>query len=875
MAGKKFIARVLALICLIAAAVSLLFLLVPASRIDSIPYAPTVQYVLSLVIPYTELSFVPPGYQIYLIPAILLLSSLLFLLLQKTFRFLWIIPGLYIVYYTVFIFLRLHGGFSTPGSVLAVLGSNPFIGQVLMVLALVLEGTIGLLLLYVSIRIGRKLKVRYPEKEVNVKTKEQKENRKKEIRKKENRKAGKAGKKKAEEMKKASKDTPVAEQPVTVELDEDAPLSFPSLKDVPDMPSVGVTKEKGIYVGRLNELSDSSLVLTDVPVDEEELAEETEEKSVRRAPLQALYEHLEKDRMTKDFTVPTSVPPIRPSNKKKAADEKLSTEEPVKISENASEMAPEQAPEKDVKVAQDPPEPKNMKAQQVPAEEPAVPAVEESDDIDFVSGVGGLVRDTSSALLSRGKIGYKKPSEELLDSYPNHSTEVDEETKLAGQRLMETLREFKIEAKIADIIKGPTVTMYEVTLAPGVRVSSIINLSDNIAMELAAQRVRIVAPIPGKQAVGIEVPNPHRSIIGFRDLLGTVDNHKTPHLPMILGRKITGEPVVVDIARTPHLLIAGATGSGKSVCVNALINSLLYLKSPKEVRLILVDPKIVELRMYNGIPHLLTPVITEPKKTIKALEFCLYEMDRRYKMLNSLAVRNISAYNSKVDSQKIARERLPYIVVVIDEFADIMTTVGKELETILARLAAMARAVGIHLVLATQRPSSDVITGTIKSNIPSRIAFTVSGQINSRIIIDENGAEKLLGQGDMLLAPGWEPNSTRIQGAFLSDDEVERVVSYVKTQGEPDYLDESFFEDEVESSDDSDDDLDDDSSDEALREKAIKIIIERQGASASYLQRRLRIGYNKAARIIELLEEEGVVGPSRGSKPRELLRIPD
>ena len=277
--------------------------------------------------------------------------------------------------------------------------------------------------------------------------------------------------------------------------------------------------------------------------------------------------------------------------------------------------------------------------------------------------------------------------------------------------------------------------------------------------------------------------------------------------------------------------------------------------------------------MYNGIPHLLTPVITEPKKTIKALEFCLFEMERRYKLLNSLTVRNISAYNTKVETHRLAREKLPYIVLVIDEFADIMTTVGKELEISLARLAAMARAVGIHLVLATQRPSADVITGIIKSNIPTRIAFTVSGQTNSRIIIDENGAEKLLGQGDMLLAPGWEPNSTRIQGAFLSDEEVERVVAYVKTQGEPDYLDESFFEDEVEESDAADDDSDDDS-DEALREKALRIIVERNGASASYLQRRLRIGYNKAARIIENLEEEGVVGPSRGSKPRELLRMP-
>jgi S-DNA-T family DNA segregation ATPase FtsK/SpoIIIE len=279
--------------------------------------------------------------------------------------------------------------------------------------------------------------------------------------------------------------------------------------------------------------------------------------------------------------------------------------------------------------------------------------------------------------------------------------------------------------------------------------------------------------------------------------------------------------------------------------------------------------------VYNGIPHLLTPVITEPKKTIKALEFCLYEMDRRYKLLNALAVRNIAAYNRKIQEMKLARERLPFIVVVIDEFADLMTTVGKELETLLARLAAMARAVGIHLVLATQRPSANVITGIIKSNIPTRIAFMVASQIDSRIIIDETGAEKLLGRGDMLFAPGWDPHSVRIQGAFLSDEEVERIVAFAKTQGEPDYLDEAFFEDDTSSSDTDDDDDSDDSSDDVLMEKALKIVVERQSASASYLQRRLKIGYNRAARLVEQMEDDGYVGPARGSKPRELLRYPE
>ena len=524
-------------------------------------------------------------------------------------------------------------------------------------------------------------------------------------------------------------------------------------------------------------------------------------------------------------------------------------------------------------------EPK-VTAEPAPVVAPEIPQEqndEHEEDMDLVSGVGGLLSSNAgtSALLSRDKVRYVYPSEDLLDTYPDNVTDIDEATRSAGENLILTLRQFKIEATLMNIVKGPTVTMFEVSPAPGVRVSSIMSLSDNIALQLAARQVRIVAPIPGKQAVGIEVPNKNRSIIGFKDLLPSVDA-KSYQVPMVLGRKITGEPVVIEITQTPHLLIAGATGSGKSVCVNSLISSLLYRRSPKEVRLILVDPKIVELRVYNGIPHLLTPVITEPKKTIKALEFCLYEMDRRYKLLNALAVRNITAYNKKIKELRLARERLPYIVVVIDEFADLMTTVGKELETLLARLAAMARAVGIHLVLATQRPSANVITGIIKSNIPTRIAFMVASQIDSRIIIDETGAEKLLGRGDMLFAPGWDPNSVRIQGAFLSDEEVERIVAYAKTQGEPDYLDEGFFEDDDPGASDSDDEGDDDDgSDDILMQKALKIVVERQSASASYLQRRLKIGYNRAARLVEQMEDDGLVGPARGSKPRELLKFPE
>lgn len=506
-----------------------------------------------------------------------------------------------------------------------------------------------------------------------------------------------------------------------------------------------------------------------------------------------------------------------------------------------------------------------------PAPEPKNP----EDDMDVLSGVGGLASSNAgkSALLNRKRLVYQFPSADLLVAYPDHSNDIDEETIKNGELLIETLRQFKIQATLMNIVKGPTVTMFEVSPAPGVRVNTIVNLADNIALSLAAQRVRIVAPIPGKQAVGIEVPNKKRQIIGFKEMIPSMDA-KEYAIPMVLGRTITGEPIVTDLASTPHLLIAGSTGSGKSVCVNSLICSILYRKSPKEVRLIMVDPKIVELKIYNGIPHLLTPVITEAKKTIKALEFCIFEMDRRYKLLQGLNVRNIKAYNKKIVEARLAREKLPYIAVIIDEFADLMATVGKELETQLARLAAMSRAIGIHLVLATQRPSVNVITGLIKSNIPSRIAFAVTSAMDSRIIIDEIGAEKLLGKGDMLYSSNADPSPSRIQGAFLSDEEVEKVVEFACSQGAPDYIDEAFFEDDE--PDDSGDDGDDfGDGDDDLMEKALRIVVERRGASASYLQRRLKIGYNRAARLVEQMEELGYVGPPNGSKPRELLKYPD
>lgn len=500
---------------------------------------------------------------------------------------------------------------------------------------------------------------------------------------------------------------------------------------------------------------------------------------------------------------------------------------------------------------------------------------DEEDKLEVARGVGGLMatEGDGSALINRSRITYQYPPESILVTYPKIGNEINQETLERGKTLVDTLEQFNIHVELTNIIRGPTVTMLEILPAPGVRVNAIVNLADNIAMALAARQVRIVAPIPGKSAVGIEIPNRKRDVIGFKEMLPTMES-KQYHIPMVLGKNLMGEPIVMDVSTSPHLLIAGSTGSGKSVCVNSMICSILFRCSPKEVRLILVDPKIVELSIYNGIPHLLTPVIHDPKKTLKAFDFCLYEMDRRYRLLQGINARNILGYNEKIITERLAREKLPYIVVVIDEFADLMHTVGKELENKVSRLAAMSRAVGIHLVLATQRPSVDVITGVIKTNIPTRVAFAVTSTTDSRIIIDEGGAEKLLGRGDMLYLASSDPTPERIQGAFLSDSEVEQVVQFAAKQGVADFIDESFFEDDEPVSNGSSFDSSEGNDDESLMEEALAIVIEHKSASASYLQRRLKIGYNRAARLVEQMEELGYVGPPNGSKPRELLRMP-
>ena len=452
---------------------------------------------------------------------------------------------------------------------------------------------------------------------------------------------------------------------------------------------------------------------------------------------------------------------------------------------------------------------------------------------------------------------------------------IDENTKESAGKLKTTLTDFGISGEVIGIKKGPVVTMFEIAPAPGVKLSKIVSLQDNIALSLAASSVRIVAPIPGKAAVGIEVPNKKRSIVSFREMIEQdLPEFKKMAVPVILGKDILGKSQIIDIAKTPHLLIAGATGAGKSVCVNSIILSILYKRSPREVKMILVDPKVVELKLYNDIPHLLTPVITEPKKALQALQYCLCEMERRYALLDQMGVRDISSYNKRIEERNICTEKLPYIVIIIDEFADLMATSGKELESNVARLAAMSRAVGIHLVLATQRPSVNVITGLIKANIPSRIAFMVASRTDSNIIIDAVGAEKLLGKGDMLYASAVDPYPIRIQGTFESDNDVEKVVEYVKTLGEPEYIDEEIFYDEDEEEGGGGSGLFNDGSSDPLYEQALDIVIQSGKASASYLQRRLSIGYNRAARLVEEMEERGIVGPANGSKPREIIHVP-
>lgn len=430
--------------------------------------------------------------------------------------------------------------------------------------------------------------------------------------------------------------------------------------------------------------------------------------------------------------------------------------------------------------------------------------------------------------------------------------------------LEETLNSFGVKVKVTRVTQGPTITRYEVQPAPGVKVSKITSLADDIALSLAAPDVRIEAPIPGKSAVGIEVPNREITIVHFREVLESDEFQNSPSkLSLALGKDITGNPVVADLTRMPHLLIAGATGSGKSVCINTIIASLVFKAKPDEVKLLLIDPKMVELTNYNGIPHLIAPVITEPQKAASALKWIVSEMESRYELFAASGVRDIVRYNYIVTEKKENDSSpLPYVVVIIDELADLMMVAPGEVEEGICRLAQMARAAGIHLIVATQRPSVDVITGLIKANIPSRIAFAVSSQTDSRTILDMSGAEKLLGRGDMLYHPIGISKPVRVQGCFLADKEVKNITDYLRNQAKPEYSEIPESKIELSKNDEPEDEL---------FYKAAKLFIESKTASVSLLQRRLRIGYTRAARLMDILEEKGVVGQYEGSKPREVL----
>lgn len=470
---------------------------------------------------------------------------------------------------------------------------------------------------------------------------------------------------------------------------------------------------------------------------------------------------------------------------------------------------------------------------------------------------------------------YVHPSLELLKT--NSSTKLNSSDKKelieSANKLEEILSNFGVDAKVTQVTKGPSVTRFELQPSPGVKVSKIVNLSDDIALGLAASGIRIEAPIPGKAAVGIEVPNRKQTSVFLREVLENeefIESKKK--LAFALGKDISGKCVVGDLSKMPHTLIAGATGSGKSVCINSLIISILYKYNPNEVKLLMVDPKVVELNVYNGIPHLLIPVVTDPKKAAAALNWAVNEMTKRYKLFADMGVRNMESYN-ELYNKGIIEQKLPYIVIIVDELADLMMVCPNDVEDYIGRLAQMARAAGMHLVIATQRPSVDVITGVIKANIPSRISFAVSSQIDSRTILDSSGAEKLLGKGDMLYYPVGESKPLRVQGCFISEEEVEQVISFIKSeQGE----DTSYEEDIIEhinsaadssssGSHDGNDDVDE------LLNDAINIVVEFQQASTSFIQRKLRVGFNRASRIMDELEERNIISEKDGSRPRQVL----
>ena len=514
----------------------------------------------------------------------------------------------------------------------------------------------------------------------------------------------------------------------------------------------------------------------------------------------------------------------------------------------------------------------------------------ESDGKVVISSVDELIHETTNKPKEEQKLnvneqtgeiienkGYKFPPITLLNPAPKKNNKANEEViKDNVKSLVQVLTDFGITGKVVAAHIGPTVTQYELEIKAGTKVSKILGINREIALALAAKDVRIEAPIPGKKTIGIEIPNKVTSMVSVREILEAVPKNKQDSkLLTTLGRNIMGDPIYCEINKTPHLLVAGSTGSGKSVCINSIIVSILMRAKPDEVKLVLVDPKKVELSMYNGVPHLLAPVVTDPKKANIALKKIVVEMENRYELFSNSGTKNIAGYNTYVEKQNKTRDendklrKLPFIVVIIDELADLMLVAAKEVEDSIMRITQMARAAGIHLIVATQRPSTDVITGVVKANIPSRISFAVSSGIDSRTILDQTGAEKLLGKGDMLFSMQGEGTPVRVQGTYIDEDEIKKVVDFTIAQQKAHY-DETFT---LEAEDrgattmvDSKDDYE-----EPLYNEIVEFVVQSGKASASLLQRRFRLGYNRAARCIDLLEERGIIGPSRGSKPREVL----
>ncbi len=468
--------------------------------------------------------------------------------------------------------------------------------------------------------------------------------------------------------------------------------------------------------------------------------------------------------------------------------------------------------------------------------------------------------------------GFQMPSVNFLEEPEFQIGSADDENlRMQSQLLEKKLEDFGVHGRVVEVAPGPVVTTFEYEPAPGVKINKIVNLTDDLALAMRAISIRIVAPIPGKAVIGIEVPNTNRQMVKFKEVIASSAFEKSKSkLTLCLGKDIVGNPVVAELDKMPHLLIAGATGAGKSVALNAMICSLLYKSRPDEVKIILVDPKRIELSSYDGIPHLITPVVTDPKKATNALFWAVREMEKRYELFSEMTARNIKQYNNKVakakkPADKEAPETLPYIVIVIDELADLMMLASRDVEVGLTRLAQMARAAGIHLILATQRPSVDVLTGIIKANFPTRLTFQVSSRTDSRTIIDTVGAENLLGNGDMLFLPPGTAKLQRIHGAYISEGELTQVLAFLRSQEKPEY-DEEVTETSAIQSTESDDDEYDERYDDA-----VALVTEAGQASISMIQRHLRIGYNRAARIIEKMEKEGVVGPSDGAKPRDVL----